>query len=79
MEELRALRKEDPVKWSVKQLARKFDCSTLFVSYVTAGLSKEQQERQKMVTQVIQSRWGRKRRVAREDRTLRKERWYRDA
>lgn len=78
MEEMRALRKADPVKWSASQLAKKFDCSSLFVSFVTEGLSKEKQAQQKLVTQVVKSRWGTKRRVAREDRALRKERWYRD-
>jgi len=75
---MRALRKADPVKWSASQLAKKFDCSSLFVSFVTEGLSKEKQAQQKLVTQVVKSRWGTKRRVAREDRALRKERWYRD-
>jgi Mitochondrial ribosomal protein subunit L20 len=79
MEEMRALRREDPVKWSATQLAKKFDCSSLFVGFVTEGLSKGKQEQQKRVTQVVKSRWGTKRRIAREDRAIRKERWYRDA
>jgi len=80
MEEMRALRKEDPVKWSASQLAKKFDCSSLFVSFVTEGIVlNSKKEQQKQVTQVVKSRWGTKRRVAREDRAIRKERWYRDA
>ena len=79
MEEMRRLRKEDPVAWSVTALAKKFDCSRIFVSFVTEGLSEEQQKQQKMVTEVIKSRWGTKRRIAREDRALRKERWYSDS
>lgn len=79
MEEMRRLRKEDPVAWSVTALAKKFDCSRIFVSFVTEGLSQEKQKQQKMVTEVIKSRWGTKRRVAREDRALRKERWYSDS
>lgn len=78
MQEMRRLRREDPVKWSATQLGKKFDCSSLFVGFVTEGLSKEKQEQQKLVTQVVKSRWGPKRRVAREDRALRKERWYKD-
>jgi len=78
MEEMRALRRQDPVKWSAAQLAKKFDCTSLFVGFVTEGLAKEKQEQHKLVTQVVKSRWGVKRRVAREDRALRKERWYRD-
>jgi hypothetical protein len=79
MEEMRRLRKEDPVMWSVTALAKRFDCSRIFVSFVTEGLSEEKQKQQKMVTEVIKSRWGSKRRVAREDRALRKERWYSDS
>ena len=79
MEEMRRLRKDDPVAWGVTALAKKFDCSRLFVSFVTEGLSQEKQKQQKMVTEVIKSRWGTTRRIAREDRVLRKERWYSDS
>jgi hypothetical protein len=79
MEEMRRLRKEEPMAWSVTALAKKFDCSRIFVSFVTEGLSEEKQKQQKMVTEVIKSRWGTKRQVAREDRALRKERWYSDS
>lgn len=79
MDEMRSLRKNDPLKWSVNRLAEKFDCSTIFVSFVTEGLAKEKREQQKLVTQVVKSRWGIKRRVAREDEAIRKEKWYRDA
>jgi hypothetical protein len=79
MEEMRRLRKEDPMAWSVTSLAKKFDCSRIFVSFVTEGLSEEKQNQQKVVTEIIKSRWGTKRQVAREDRALRKERWYSDS
>ena len=79
MEEMRRLKKEDPLAWSIGALAKRFDCSRVFVGFVTEGLSGENQKQQKMVTEVIKSRWGTKRRVAREDRALRKERWYSDA
>ena len=78
MEEMRRLRREDPIEWSAKKLAKKFDCSSLFVGFVTEGIAKEKQEQQKQLTEVIKSRWGVKRRTAREDRALRKERWGRD-
>jgi Mitochondrial ribosomal protein subunit L20 len=78
MEEMRRLRREDPIEWSAKKLARKFDCSSLFVGFVTEGIAKEKREQQKRVTEVVKSRWGVKRRTAREDRALRKERWGRD-
>lgn len=76
---MRTLRKEDPYKWSVTQIAKKFDCSRIFVEWVVAGLAKDKAKEQKMVTEVIKSRWGPKRRIAREDRAIRKEGWLRDA
>ena len=79
MEEMRQLRRSDPEKWSANQLAKKFDCSSLFVKFVTEGLSRAKQEQQKQVTEAVKSRWGKKRRVAREDRAIRKEKWYQDA
>lgn len=79
VEEMRELRKTDPMQWSVKQLSKKFDCSPIFAMYVTEGLASGKQEQQKLVTQIVKSRWGKKRREAREDRDLRKERWFRDA
>lgn len=78
MEEMRRLRKEDPVEWSASKLAKKFDTSSLFVGFVTEGIAKEKREQQKQVTEIVKSRWGVKRRIAREDRALRKEGWGRD-
>lgn len=79
MDEIRALRREDPYKWSVTQLAKKYDCARVFVSWVIDGLAKEKGKEQKMITEIVKSRWGPKRRIAREDRAIRKETWYRDA
>lgn len=79
MDEMRQLRGEDPVTWSAAKLAKKFDCSSLFVGFVTEGLAKGKREQQQRVTEVVKSRWGVKRRVAREDRAIRKERWYSDS
>lgn len=78
LEEMRRLRAEDPMKWSVGKLATKFDCSPLFVSAATSGLAPEKKELQQQVTDIVKSRWGPKRRIAREDRALRRERWYKD-
>ncbi|ETN37921.1 uncharacterized protein HMPREF1541_07544 [Cyphellophora europaea CBS 101466] len=78
VEEMRKLRDEDPVKWSQSALARKFDCSNAFVGFVIKGMSKEKAKQQQAVNEVIRSNWGVKRRTAREDRAIRKERWYRD-
>lgn len=79
MKEMRALREDDPYKWTRSALAKRFDCSNLFVAMVTEGLTNAKQKEQKQVTELVRSNWGVKRRTAREDRTLRKERWYRDA
>lgn len=76
--EMRALRTQDPYEWSVSKLAKKYDCSGVFVQFVIEGLAKEKAAAQKMVTDVVKSRWGPKRRIAREDRAIRKERWMRD-
>lgn len=78
MNEMRQLRREDPMKWSSNQLAKKFDCSPIFVGFVTEGIAREKKELQKKVTEAVKASWGVKRRVAREDRKIRKERWGRD-
>ncbi|RAL08423.1 mitochondrial 54S ribosomal protein mL58 [Aspergillus homomorphus CBS 101889] len=75
--EIRRLRTSDPLTWSRSKLAKRFDCSPLFISMV-CGASPEKKEMQKQVLEAVQSRWGTKRRMAREDRKLRKESWGRD-
>ena len=79
MEEMRELRRTDPSQWSVSRLSKKFDCSPVFTHLVVEGLAPEKGIEQKMVTDIIKSNWGKKRREAREDRQIRKERWLRDA
>lgn len=79
IEELRRLWVEDPSTWSRKKLSKKFDCSLAFVCFATDGLIKGRKAAQEKVTEVVKSRWGPKRRVAREDRALRREQWNRDA
>lgn len=76
---MRRLRREDPYKWSATQLQKKFDCSNMFVITAIRGLSKEKLEEQRTVSRAVKSNWGIKRRVAREDRQIRKEKWFRDA
>jgi len=79
-EEMRRLRKEDPLTWSVGKLAKKFNCSNSFVTHVTVYVvAREQKDRQKEITEFVKSRWGIKRRVARENRALRKETWLSDS
>lgn len=79
LEEMRRLRAEDPMTWSVGKLATKFDCSRMFVQTATSSVAHGKKELQQQVTDIVKSRWGTKRRVAREDRALRRERWYKDA
>lgn len=77
--EMRRLRMEDPIQWSAAKLAKKFECSSLFVGFVTEGIANKKREQQKQVLDMVKSRWGPKRRRAREDRALRKENWGKDA
>ncbi|RMD41017.1 hypothetical protein DV735_g4132, partial [Chaetothyriales sp. CBS 134920] len=64
VEEIRRLAQEDPAKWTRTTLSKKFECSPFFIT---------------MIFQAVKSHWGVKRRTAREDRQIRKERWFRDA
>ncbi|OOF98500.1 hypothetical protein ASPCADRAFT_204193 [Aspergillus carbonarius ITEM 5010] len=75
--EIRRLRATDPMTWSRLKLAKRFDCSPTFIALVCEA-SPQKKEIQKRVLEAVQSRWGSKRRMAREDRQLRKEAWGRD-
>lgn len=77
IEEIRSLRLNDPMTWSRHKLAKKFDCSPIFIAMVCEA-SPEKKQIQKQVLEAVQSRWGIKRRMAREDRQLRREAWGRD-
>ncbi|KAI9671888.1 MAG: hypothetical protein M1817_003433 [Caeruleum heppii] len=74
--EIRRLRREDPMLWSRERLAKKFNCSSLFVGIVCEA-TKERKEEQRQLLETVKSRWGRKRRNAREDRVRRRENWGR--
>jgi len=75
--EMRRLRQEDPMIWSRYKLAKRFGCSPLFVGMATeAGAQKK--EMQKQVLEAVKSRWGKKRILSREDRSLRQAVWARD-
>lgn len=78
IEEIRKLRMADPMTWSRNKLAKRFDCSPVFIAMVCQA-SKEKREIQARILEAVQSRWGPKRRMAREDRQLRKEAWGQDA
>ncbi|PWY65040.1 hypothetical protein BO70DRAFT_346699 [Aspergillus heteromorphus CBS 117.55] len=75
--EIRRLRATDPMMWSRLKLAKHFECSPIFISLV-CETSPQKKEIQKRVLEAVQSRWGSKRRMAREDRQLRKDAWGRD-
>ncbi|EAW09145.1 mitochondrial 54S ribosomal protein mL58 [Aspergillus clavatus NRRL 1] len=77
IEEIRKLRLTDPMTWSRWKLAKRFDCSPMFIGMVCEA-SPQKKEIQKQVLEAVQSRWGTKRRMAREDRQLRKESWGKD-
>jgi len=77
IEEIRKLRTEDPFKWTRKTLAEKYDCSQFFVGLICQA-SVERLEQQRQVLDDIKSKWGQRRRHAREDRTRRRELWGRD-
>lgn len=79
VERMRVLRQEDPVKWSQTALAKEFDCANYFVQTVIRRMSPQKALQQRNVNEVVKSNWGVKRRTAREDRAIRKERWYTDA
>ena len=78
VERMRTLRQEDPIKWSQTALAKEFDCANFFVQTIIRGMSQEKAQQQRQVNAVVKSNWGAKRRTAREDRTIRKQRWYTD-
>ncbi|OAA56901.1 hypothetical protein ISF_07417 [Cordyceps fumosorosea ARSEF 2679] len=76
VQEMRSLRAEDPLTWSVAALARRFDCSQVFVQIAApapaehkAWLAEQQEKRE--------ARWGNKKTAAREDRKRRAELMYR--
>ncbi|KAK1255415.1 hypothetical protein MKX08_009410 [Trichoderma sp. CBMAI-0020] len=76
IEEMRRLRAEDPLTWSVQKLARKFECSTVFVQ-MAAPAPAEHLEWLKAKMERKMERWGPKRTQAREDRKRRAEMLYR--
>jgi hypothetical protein len=79
VEKMRTLRLQDPFKWSQAALAKQFDCAPTFAQIVIRGLVPEKAKQQRAVNAVVKSNWGVKRRTAREDRVIRKERWYTDS
>ena len=75
--EIRRLRTQDPETWTREKLAKRFNCSSLFVGIVCEA-SKEHKEKRAQIVEAVKARWGSKRRMAREDRVRRRELWGRD-
>ncbi|KAL6864086.1 mitochondrial ribosomal protein subunit L20 domain-containing protein [Trichoderma novae-zelandiae] len=76
IEEMRRLRAEDPLTWSVQRLARRFECSTVFVQ-MAAPAPEEHLRWLRGKMERKMERWGPKRSQAREDRKRRAEMLYR--
>ncbi|KAK1247500.1 hypothetical protein MKX07_002409 [Trichoderma sp. CBMAI-0711] len=76
IDEMRRLRAEDPLTWSVQRLARKFECSTVFVQ-MAAPAPEEHLRWLRAKMERKKERWGPIRTAAREDRKRRAEMLYR--
>ncbi|KAH7325789.1 mitochondrial ribosomal protein subunit L20-domain-containing protein [Stachybotrys elegans] len=72
VKEMRRLRNEDPIQWSVSALAKKFECSPVFVK-MAAPAPKEHLEWLKSKWERKQARWGPIKSQAYEDRVRRRE------
>ncbi|KAI8633976.1 hypothetical protein F5Y19DRAFT_416002 [Xylariaceae sp. FL1651] len=71
VEEMRALRAEDPATWSVHKLAERFQCTPLFVM-MCCKASPEHKSKERQRLEAIKARWGTIRTKAREERKKRK-------
>ncbi|RYP37123.1 hypothetical protein DL767_003077 [Monosporascus sp. MG133] len=71
VEEMRALRAEDPATWSVHKLAARFGCTPWFVMMCCKS-SAEHRAAERTRKEAIRARWGPGRALAREERRKRK-------
>ncbi|KAI3322564.1 hypothetical protein HD806DRAFT_129997 [Xylariaceae sp. AK1471] len=71
VEEMRELRASDPVTWSVHELAKKFQCTPLFVM-MCCKASPEHKDKEHQRLEAIKARWGTIRTKARDERKKRK-------
>jgi len=74
MEEIRRLRKADPIKNNRVALAKRFNCSVLFIGIVCQA-TEGRVEQMKAREEAVKARWGNKRITAREDRKMRRAGW----
>ncbi|QBM89759.1 ribosomal protein subunit L20 [Metschnikowia aff. pulcherrima] len=77
VQEIIALRNEDPEKWSIAKLAAKFNVDAKKVNVIT-GISRKKQLL--VLAQLLgqEKEWTEKRRLAREERRKRKQMWLRN-
>jgi len=73
--EIKRLRSSDPVTWSRLKLAKKFNCSPLFVA-ICCEAPPEKRAAEEAKFAAVKERWGPRARKAAEDRAKRKESWY---
>ena len=79
--EIQRLKREEPEKWTANKLARKFNCSSMFVSICLkqcGGDDTEYKKQEKEKLDAIRARCGPRRTMAREDREKRKQMALRD-
>lgn len=76
VEEMRQLRAQDPVGWSVHKLAHRYDCSPIFVMMVVRA-SREHREQARARDEQARARWGPIRAKARDDRRKRRTMMFR--
>jgi hypothetical protein len=78
--EIIKLKQQEPDRWDNTRLARKFNCSSLFISICLAECGVDNTQRKKEMKEkfeAIQARWGPRRRKAREDQERRFQLAYR--
>ena len=84
--EMRRLRLKEPEKWPTRALARKYNCSSNFVTICLSELPGKagpveeiRKAREQAKLEAVKERWGPRRRMAREERVKRAELALRDA
>lgn len=77
VKEIKRLRSSDPQTWTRAKLAKKYNCSSIFIGMCCEAPT-EKVEAAKAQLEAVKARWGPKRRMAREDRVKRREAAYRD-
>jgi len=76
IEEIHRLKRQEPDVWTNTKLARKFNCSSFFISICLSQSGVDDTQRKKEMKakwEAVQAKWGPRRRKAREDREKRVE------